>query len=251
MDRRRALACLAGGLAGLAGCNGFGGDDTGSPTEATPGGADATTPRLALQRAAVQEAVFSFDTGTPGLFREPGSQYLVVRLARGEARTLSPMIRVDGQPVPDDRVRRLVRPGSGEERFVARVPVRPVERASVEVRGERIPIPMGTAAALARRPRFHLRDVSVTARDDGSAIEATVANEGDREGTWRAVVVPRSVADGGEPFELSVPVAGERTGTVALVDRPPADVTVTSEVTPDARGIRYRVDAATGTATDL
>jgi hypothetical protein len=193
--------------------------------------------------------VYEFDTGTPGLLREPGSQYLVVRLARGEAHTLSPTIRVDGRPVSDDRVRRLVRPVEGDERFAARVPVQPVERASVEVRGERIPVPLGTAAALARRPRFRLRDVRVTARGEGSAIEATVTNEGDRDGVWRAVVVPRSVADGGEAFELSVPVAGERTGTVALVDRPPADVTVTSEVTPDARGIAYRVGTGTATAT--
>jgi hypothetical protein len=245
MRRRRALACLAGGLTGLAGCSGFGGGDTGSSTGAAPGAADAATSRLALLGTAVQEAVFEFDTGTPGLLREPDSQYLVVRLARGEARTLSPTIRVDGRPVPDDRVRRLVDPIGGDERVAARVPVRPVERASVEVRGERIPVPMGTAAALARRPRFRLRDVRVTARDDGSAIEATVANEGDRDGTWRAVVVPRGVADGGEAFELHVPVAGERTGTVALVDHPPADVTVTSEVTPDARGLAYRVDDGT------
>ncbi|WP_276260227.1 hypothetical protein [Haloglomus litoreum] len=249
MRRRHALACLAGGLAGLAGCSVHGESDTDSPTGATPGAADATRPRLALRSARVQEAVFTFDTGTPGLLREPGSQYLVVQLARGEARTLSPTIYVDGRPVPDDRVRRLVRPVGGDERFVARVPVQPVERASVAVRGERIPIPLGTAAALANRPRFRLRDVTVTARGDGSAIEVTVANEGDREGVWRAVVVPWSVADGGEPFELCVPVTGERTGTVALVDQPPGDVTVTSEVSPDARGIAYRVDAATGTPT--
>jgi hypothetical protein len=246
MRRRRALACLAGGLVGLAGCSGFGGSET-SPS-ASPE-RDATTPRLALLGTAVQEAVFEFDTGTPGLLREPGSQYLVVRLARGEARTLSPTIRVDGRPVPDDRIRRMVRPGDGDERLAARVPVQPVERASVEVRGERIPVPLGTATALGSRPRFRLRDVRVAARGEGSAIEATVANEGDRDGTWGAVVVPRSVADGGEAFELYVPVAGERTGTVALVDRPPPAVTITSEVRPDQRSIAYRVDTGTATGT--
>jgi hypothetical protein len=253
MRRRRALACLAGGLSGIAGCSGFGGSGSGPPDGGTsptatlhrPGEAVEVpeTGTFVLQDVEIQEAVFDFETGTPGLFREPDSQFLVFRLAlEGEGYPPTPTVRLDGAAVPDDRVRRL-----RDGRFAARVPVAGVDGVTVELNGVRWGLPAGTVADLARRPRFRLRDVGVVTRGNGAAIEATVANEGDREGVWRAVAVPRTADDGGEAVRLHAPVAGERTGTVARFDRPAAAVTVTSEVTPDARGIAYRVDGGTAT----
>ena len=87
MRRRRALACLAGALSGIAGCSGFGGSGSGSPDGGTsptatlhrPGEAVEVpeTGTFVLQDVEIQEAVFDFETGTPGLFREPDSQFLV------------------------------------------------------------------------------------------------------------------------------------------------------------------------------
>ena len=198
MRRRRALACLAGGLSGIAGCGGFGGSGSGnsggrtSPTATLhrPGEAVEVpeTGTFVLQDVGIQEAVFDFETGTPGLFREPDSQFLVFRLALdGEGYLPMPTVRLDGAAVPDDRLRRL-----RDGRFAARVPVAGVDGVTVELNGVRWELPAGTVADLARRPRFRLRDVGAVSRGNGAAIEATVANEGDREGVWRAVAVPPS-----------------------------------------------------------
>jgi hypothetical protein len=252
MRRRRALACLAGGLAGLAGCSGFGGSrgtpgsvgerpatDTAAPAPYRPGEVvtvgDAGT--FVLQDPRVQEAVFDSEAAGLRLRQQAGVQFLLFDLQhRGEEYYPPPTLRLDGEAVPVERFRTR-----GAEPFVARVPVRAVGRATVALNGVRWALPGSVTESLARRPRFRVREADLVARGDGAALSLTIGNDGDRDGIWRAVANSRQVDDGGDPISLEVPADETTTEDVLSFERPPAAVDV-ADLGPDDRVIDHGPD---------
>lgn len=239
-DRRRVLACLTGGLTGLAGCNGLGAGGS-TPASNRPGETVEVpnTGTFVLRDPGVQEAVYDFETPVPGVRWTPDAQFLVFELERrAEGYFPPPTVRLDGESFP---VQRLDRPRV--VRFAAAVPVRPVDRAVVDLNGVRWRLPSAVVEQLAQRPRFRLRDARIVSRGEEAGLEVTVANDGDRDGVWRGVANARWVADGGDTIRQPVPAGECRTGTVLRIARPAEEVTVLEAPGPDERGIRYGAES--------
>lgn len=107
--------------------------------------------------------------------------------------------------------------------------------------------------AFERHAAFELRAASAHVRDGTVTVDVTVANVGDRDGTFRALVAPARAADLREPVWVPVPAGKTRTATFEppalqdVVDRRSDDprVTVTTPVEPDARLLRVGSVATT------
>ncbi len=185
----------------------------------------------------MQEAVFDSETLSLRLRHDSDAQFLLFDLQRrGEGYYPPPTLLLDGESVPVERLRT-----SGAEPFVARAPVRSVRRATVELNGVRWALPGSVTDRLARRPRFRIREAELVARGDGAALAVAVANDGDRDGIWRAVADSRRYEDGGEPVRVPVPAGGTRTRDVLTFDLPPAAVEV-AELGPSDRHIDHGPD---------
>lgn len=220
MKRRPMLALLGAGATGVAGCLG---PSPGSPSPASRGtptpdatrrvsmgrtvgveGVSATVRDPRVRKAVVTRGAHTFVVAAAG-------QYVVVDVTADgtvpdDHDAVDLRSAVDGAPLADADPIRTVG-GSHAFPFPAeRHESAAVHRAAggAEVYWE---LPRAVLEALATEPRFRVDDLSVPRRDGDLVLELTVANEGDRDGRFRARVSFEGFS-GGSVVEFAVP-AGE------------------------------------------
>jgi len=265
--RRRRLLALAGATApSLSGC--FGGDRTAtddpdserpSPTAATaaePGSmgttvtfADDTT--LLVGTPTVQRSIVADAKAVRSVEARDGVQYVVVEVTGTRATAASPSafaLERDGDLVSppgenraflvegvlrDCSVRCIGLPFVAEPAGTATVVYRPGERAAAAWE-----LPAETVARFDERPPCVLQDAALTERDGAVALRVTVANRGERDAAFRALVAPAWQAFVTDPLGVPVPAGTTVTETVvppSLGTLAPGEAAFTHAVEGDTR----------------
>ena len=252
MQRRSLLAAAGAAVgAGVAGCLGaLGGpagedDSVEGPRElgeavAVDGVGRVTVESVAVQRSAIDHHVWR------DLYEPAEGQLLVVDAAvdAEEPPELPFRARLDGESV-DPAMR--VPFHESETRYGVSVPVGSVGSAAVVLEGADRPawrVPAATRERLAAAPEFHLHDAALREEGGETVLELGVENRGDRDGTFRAVVVSAAGDDLDAAVRFPVP-AGERVERAVehwIVDRAEPGAGLTHQVRPGTR--RFEVDDA-------
>lgn len=196
---------------------------------------------VTVSAPAVRKVVYTIDEGTlthsyPA--GAPDSQFLVISISTDGPEVTSLRLHplLDGQRGRSRSYRLEVDPGSAG-RLAFPVRVSPVETAAIEWRpseGERYrwSLPAETVADLGRSPRFEVTEFDVAdslERGDPFGATLAVANHGDRDGRFLAVVLPEGASSVPLVSEFTVPVPAGESVTRDLSGRPisldPSDLT--------------------------
>lgn len=263
MRRRHALHLVAASLVPVAGCaapdqsssstelatttpaDGPTGGPSPTPTATASGPLDLGEPALVdglgavtVEALAVQRSVVRAHAWRD--VHEPdGAQVLVIEgsVGGGVDEDLSFVARLDGAPVESSLGIALEPDGT---RYALSVPVRRVGDAAVVLdAGDRpawtVPVPV--RARLAAASSFHLHEATVRSGDGGTVLDLTVENRGDRDGTFRCIVVSKHAADADAAVRFPVPTGETVTETVDhdIVRNWAPDDGFVHDVTPDTR----------------
>lgn len=209
-------------------------------TATVDGIGDVTVTAITVQRSVINYVDSSFRE----LHEPDDAQVLIVetRTEQGiddpSADPLSFGLRVDGERVAGDRIELF---GSPRRQAVA-VPVRDADEAAVVLKGSGPggwpvwSLPDGSRERLASKPEFRVRDATVRVSDRGTELALTVANTGDRDGTFRAIVRAETTHTDA-PVRFSVPAGDAVTSVVRndIVSNWGPDDDLPNEVTADSR----------------
>lgn len=227
MRRRHALHALAGLVVPTAGCSLVDAPQqpasgrTRSPTR-TSGPYEMgdtvdveAVGTVAIESVAVQRSLIHAHLWRD-LYEPANAQMLLFRasLDTDGDPELSYDVRLDGTPV-GSRVR--VRLSDDGTRYALSVPVRSVDDAALVLASGPRPawrLPRPVIERLAAAPAFSLRDATIRDGEDGTVLQLTVENHGDRDGTFRGIVVSKTAADADAAVRFPVPAGETVTETV-------------------------------------
>lgn len=201
--------------------------------------------KIVVENPRVAKSVFVDRDSSLAVYREPETQYILADLTVDGERTVDGVavgLTIDGATVTQEFNPQAVR---GVGTVGLEVPVRPVSESHVVVSADdetrRLSLGSTTVEAIARRPAFAVRDARIVTVNDRAEFLLTVENVGERDGTFRGVLLDRTTADGTTPIEFPVSKGESITRVHPLGSERTADaVDLTTEWTADTRRFEYR-----------
>lgn len=260
MNRRTYLAHIAAAVAAGVGpgCLGVPGHGTTAsdddPALAVGGTATVGGPSVRVTDARLAEAVFLDHDLFRSVEHRDGWQFVLADASTADVPLgdLAFSLVVDGESnraefdptaVSDDGMAGTDENAAGEGTVGLPVPVAPASRAgiAVEYDGETATwwLDSRLVGRLDRVPAFAVHEAQIAASDE-VAIRFAVENDGDRDGTFRALVAPADAADVDHPVAFDVPAGETELHEHPLDERPDAEsVRVVSEWSADSRRFEY------------